>query len=40
MSYVPKKVYTDEDGRVRLYDEMWTGEWWWNMQVSDSVRSL
>lgn len=34
MQYVPEKVYEDEDGNVRIFDEMWTGEWWWNLQVS------
>ncbi|EIN11500.1 hypothetical protein PUNSTDRAFT_33358, partial [Punctularia strigosozonata HHB-11173 SS5] len=32
MSYVPEKVYADAEGKVRLYDEMWTGDWWWNIQ--------
>lgn len=32
--YVPKKVYRDETGNVREYDEMSTAEWWWEMQVS------
>ncbi|KII88252.1 hypothetical protein PLICRDRAFT_111519 [Plicaturopsis crispa FD-325 SS-3] len=31
-SYEPERVYTDEDGHVRRWDEMWTGDWWWEMQ--------
>jgi Plavaka transposase len=33
MSYVPERVYKDEEGKVRVYDEMWTGDWWWETQV-------
>lgn len=34
MQYAPEKVYEDLDGKVRILDEMWTGDWWWNLQVS------
>ena len=34
IAYTPKKVYTDAQGTQRRYDEMWTGEWWWEAQVS------
>lgn len=34
MKYVPEKVYKDKDGKVCIFDEMWTGEWWWELQVS------
>jgi hypothetical protein len=34
MSYVPEKAYSSEDGTVRIYDKMWTGDWWWDIQVS------
>jgi hypothetical protein len=34
MAYAPEKVYTDPEGRTRRYDEMWTADWWWDMQVS------
>jgi hypothetical protein len=36
MQYVPEKVYEDRDGNVHVFDEMWTGDWWWNLQVSIS----
>ncbi|KAJ7184817.1 Zn-finger domain-containing protein [Mycena filopes] len=34
MAYVPERVYSNEDGREssRIYDEMWTAEWWWELQ--------
>jgi len=25
ISYVPEHVYVDDEGRVRVFDEMWTG---------------
>ena len=33
ISYVPERVYTDDEGKVRVFDEMWTGTWWWDTQV-------
>ena len=34
MAYVPKRAYADAKGENRIYDEMWTGNWWWETQVS------
>ncbi|KIK13982.1 hypothetical protein PISMIDRAFT_60662, partial [Pisolithus microcarpus 441] len=34
IAYTPEKVYTDCQGCTRQYDEMWTGDWWWETQVS------
>ena len=34
MSFVPERMYADEDGMNRIYDEMWTADFWWNTQVS------
>lgn len=33
--YAPERHWTlTIDGRrIRVYSEMWTGEWWWRMQV-------
>lgn len=35
MVYTPEMHFTTTiDGRrIRVYSEMWTGEWWWRMQV-------
>jgi Plavaka transposase len=33
ISYVPERVYMDVEGKVRVFDEMWTGTWWWDTQV-------
>ena len=34
ISYIPERVYTDDAGHDRIYDEMWTSDWWWETQVS------
>ena len=34
MSFVPERMYADEDGMNQIYDEMWTADFWWNTQVS------
>ena len=34
LSYVPEHAYMDNEGKRRIFDEMWTSDWWWNMQVS------
>ena len=33
ISYVAERVYMDDKGKVRVFDEMWTGNWWWDIQV-------
>ena len=33
ISYAPERVYSDDEGKERIYDEMWTAEWWWETQV-------
>ena len=40
ISYLPERVYTDDEGKVRVYDEMWTGNWWWDTQVRFFYRHL
>ncbi|KAF8986147.1 hypothetical protein BDQ17DRAFT_1393693 [Cyathus striatus] len=30
--YEPCKVFRDKDCKNREYGEMWTGDWWWDMQ--------
>jgi Plavaka transposase len=40
MAYAPERVYTDENAQTRVYDEMWTGDWWWKIQVSSESMFL
>jgi hypothetical protein len=34
MRYAPERVFKDETGKNQVFDETWTGEWWWKTQVS------
>jgi hypothetical protein len=33
MVFTPHQVWSSKDKNSRLYNEMWTGDWWWQMQV-------
>ncbi|KAI9444348.1 hypothetical protein F5148DRAFT_1278274 [Russula earlei] len=37
ISYVLECIYEDSTGNTRVYDEMWTADWWWEMQVHSGV---
>ncbi|KAM6494747.1 hypothetical protein JOM56_009370 [Amanita muscaria] len=37
MTYAPYRVYETQDGENRCWDEMATGDWWWNMQDNDDI---
>ncbi|KAI9570029.1 hypothetical protein HD554DRAFT_2204195 [Boletus coccyginus] len=37
MAYAPEMVYTNAEGRTHQYDEMWTANWWWDMQLPAST---
>jgi hypothetical protein len=37
LEYTPQKHYMDEEGNIRVFDEMWSGDWWWNTQVNKST---
>ena len=37
ISYAPEHVYSNKEGTERIYDEMWTGDWWWETQVGRSA---
>ena len=34
LEYAPQKHFTDEEANNRVFDEMWTGDWWWDTQVN------
>lgn len=34
MKYAPERVYADMEGKTQVINEMWTGSWWWEIQVS------
>lgn len=37
LAYAPERVYRDSQGKVRHLDEMWTADWWWDLQVSIDI---
>lgn len=38
MRYAPERQYTDTEGTERIYSNMETADWWWDVQVNtDSV---
>ncbi|KAI6017027.1 hypothetical protein EDC04DRAFT_2870151 [Pisolithus marmoratus] len=32
MAYVPERAYADSKGTNHIYDQMWTADWWWDVQ--------
>ena len=34
MKFAPERLYTSKDGSDHVINEMWTADWWWDMQVS------
>ncbi|KAI6007567.1 hypothetical protein F5J12DRAFT_905481 [Pisolithus orientalis] len=32
MAYIPEHAYMDSNGTNCIYDEMWTADWWWDVQ--------
>ncbi|KII83181.1 hypothetical protein PLICRDRAFT_119771, partial [Plicaturopsis crispa FD-325 SS-3] len=39
LKYAPEHVFLDKHGEDRVYDEAWTADWWWKIQVSLSAES-
>ncbi len=37
MRYSPEKLYEDAEGKSGIWNEMWTGEWWWKTQVRSTL---
>ena len=38
LKYAPEKTFLDPEGKnLRIYDEMWSADWWWHTQVSNGV---
>jgi hypothetical protein len=34
IKYTPQRHFTSTECLVRIFSEMWTGDWWWETQVS------
>jgi hypothetical protein len=35
IAYAPELVYADDQGKTRIWDEMWNGDWWFKIQARD-----
>ncbi|KAI0823820.1 hypothetical protein BC628DRAFT_1420570 [Trametes gibbosa] len=33
LTYAPERHYADAEGKNRVYENMWTGDWWWDVQA-------
>jgi hypothetical protein len=33
MTFAPERHYTDDTRACRIINEMYTGDWWWTLQV-------
>ena len=40
MKYAPERLYEDVEGKSRVFDEMWTANWWWDTQVKFSALQI
>ena len=37
MKYRPEQVYEDNEMKSRVFDRVWTADWWWDTQVKFSL---
>ena len=37
LAFVPERHYTDDRRTRRVYNEMYTGDWWWSVQVRSGL---
>ena len=37
LAFLPERHYSDADCTMRLFHEMYTGKWWWDVQVCGHV---
>jgi hypothetical protein len=35
--FAPERHYTSHERATRIYNEMYTGDWWWKVQVSHTL---
>ena len=40
MSFIPQKIYSNHNKEIRIYTEMFTGDWAWEAQVNMSFKKL
>jgi hypothetical protein len=37
LAFAPERHYTSHERTTRVYSEMYTGDWWWKVQVSHTL---
>ncbi|KAI0824574.1 hypothetical protein BC628DRAFT_1322418 [Trametes gibbosa] len=37
LTYAPERHYADAEGKNRVYENMWTGDWWWDAKLPDGA---
>lgn len=37
LKFTPERHYADADQTIRIYGEMHTGRWWWELQVCITI---
>jgi hypothetical protein len=37
LAFAPERHYTSHERTTRIYNEMYTGDWWWKVQVSHTL---
>jgi hypothetical protein len=37
LAFAPERHYTSHERTTRIYNEMYTGDWWWKVQVSNTL---
>jgi hypothetical protein len=37
LAFAPERHYTSSDRTCHIYDEMYTGDWWWSVQVRHQI---
>jgi hypothetical protein len=37
LRFAPEHAYEDEEANVHVFDEMNSGDWWWDAQVQDHI---
>lgn len=36
MRFAPERHWETAEKKIRIYDEMWSGDWWWRIQVGQA----
>ena len=40
LKFTPERHYADADKTIRIYGDMHTGRWWWELQVCGTIEPI